>query len=246
MRYESKSYSAVVQRMFALHFTESFDPQRGEMRDGEGKTITTDGHLSHDVRTGLDGADVARLRIYSYRKCIAQWWRVPVGQGFRIFGWNAPPTWSVTTNRHIGDLVAPHVYSEGVQAIITIRDSRIFDEVGQLPSLDELQVMYDAALTYVGTGFIPAIRSAAGAEVIFISKDLGSVCAEVWREDEPSIRHKVEVPAMNYRSLLRGLHIYDLGLTHYKKPKLCIWQSPTRGYFVNAREKIVGYWEVKP
>lgn len=246
MRYESSRYATTVQRAFAVDFAGSIDLNRGEMRDSEGRTITTDGHLSHEVRTGVDGAYVARLRIYSYRKCIAQWWRVPVGMGHRVFGWNAPPAWSsVTTTKHINDLTAPHVFNDGVQVILpSMTPGRIFDEVGQVPDLEVLQVLYDKALGHTEPGFIPAARTPMGAEVVFISEDLGSVCAEVWRDDNPGNVKKVEVPAMNYRSLLRGLHMYELGLTHAKKPKHIVWQSPTQGYFVNAREKVVGYWKV--
>lgn len=245
MRYTADAYMREVQAAFARRFHDSFDPQRDEMRDYKRKVITTSGALSHEVRTGLDTADSARLRIYSYRKCIAQWWRVGVGEGVRLFGWNAPPTSSMTTNRHIGDLMSPSVYG-GIKVILREPAKGSFlDDVGMVPPLDELLVAYDHTLEKVGHGFIPAHRSVGGFEVIFTSDDIGVQTVEMWRDDNPSNARQVEVSRMNYRSMLAQYQILSaIGLVGYKTPRICVWQSPTQGYFVNAREKVVGYWKV--
>lgn len=87
MRYESHNYFHHVQRQFCLHFDESYDAKRGEMRDAGGTVIRTEGHVSHSVQTSVELATCNRLSLYSYQALVGRMWRVKVGEGIRHRLW---------------------------------------------------------------------------------------------------------------------------------------------------------------
>lgn len=247
MRYESHNYFHHVQRQFCLHFDESYDAKRGEMRDSNGTVIRTEGHVSHTVDTGLEGANVARLHLYSYRALVGRMWRVKVGEGIRIFGWQNHGKFSITTTRHMTGMARASNFSLDFMGGIDVfcpPVSGAWKSIEYLPP--DIEVILDAYVEAVGQrnvfGLIPPTR----AGLRFASNELGMQRIRIWREDDPSIFREYDIDKMASDRAIMYVNPWELGLTHHRKPATVRRTFSTHGELVNSRGKVVARWQCIP
>lgn len=244
MRVQSNNYHATVQGAFCKAFDAQFKSERpyvggatvfGEMADDAGRRITTSGHLSHDVKRYDDG--LAILNLYSYRTLIGRMWRQPVGTGFRVFGWRTGLSYSVTTARHIGDLGNATVWGG-----ITVRSAD-----GQLdtpPGIEEINVAHDLMLQEMREG---ELLAPVGPRLLsFIANDTPDRVIRIAGTREGFGPQEAAVPVMAMDGELLAAAHYPGMLTGSQRPRLVVRQTPRKGYFVNAREKVCGTYEVLP
>ena len=226
MKLDSHDYLGAVQDAFC-RTPSDFDFARGEVRDEQGHVFRTEANVSHSIEKGpIEYTSV--LNLYSYRELIGRMWRVPLGLTYRIFGWRTPKAFGVTTTRHISSMDKATVYG-GIDVF--------YDPFrAEPPPLEELLVAYDEALSTRPTaGLMDPVR-----QMRFVSSALGlrKLVIPVPRDGDHGFF--VDIMAPDSQLLARAGEV----LTHANKPRLVVRQSPTKGYFVNARDKVVGTYNV--
>ena len=238
-----RNYFNRVQRAFAYNFDRCFDARRGEMRDDDGTVFRTSAAVSHTVDATFEGA---RLNLYSYKTLVARMWRVPVGEGVRLFGWESNDSYSVTTTQHMRNITSPLVY-KGVRVRTHRKGAYTADFP---PTLGEILVAYDYALDQCrdgGQGEPGFIDPMPGREYItFDSDEIGDVLVRVTDVNPPDFSVNVEMPRMATPERMLEYLRRNGFFTHHRKPHVVVREDRHHGYVVNARDKIVGHWRCVP
>jgi len=212
------------------------------MLDGDGTVLRCSGHVSHSAE---DNGDVKVLDLYSYRMLVARMWRVRVGGGFRVFGWQHEGSHSVTTSKHMGGLSCPTTYG-GVR----VYGQKHYYSISDQPyDIEDIVVAYDYVLDQCAQDAEGLIEPMPGHEgLTFNSEDIGHVRVRFTRADEPNIFTEEDVMRMATPERMLRYVGYHGGFTHHRKVKTIVRQDRFHGYMVNGRGdgKIVGYWKCAP
>lgn len=242
MKYESCYYFHAVQRSFVLHFPDTYDAGKRQMRDFDGTLIRSGGKVWHWVEPFRDGAI---LGLYSDTTLVARMWRAPKPNGVRIYGWQHPGVRAgglpASTARHVKSLTPATGFNKDIDGVDVFGRSVRPDT--DCPRFEaEIEIGYAEALACAkedSTGILPP-----KAGLWFESRDLGQRWIRVLKQSDDQWAY-FGVPTMvTDEALLRDLARHGESPNHLTM-KL-VRQTSTRGYCLDALGGVVLRYEAIP